>query len=829
MSSLSLRRFSVVGRLRDRTLAPLVVLAAALVAAPPARLAANDARNPRATADQWPQFKGDSARTGDNPHAELNFPLARTTAVRLPAPIYASPAVVGDRVYVQDARGHLVCVDSRSNTFVWLAENGGTNNTSSPAVYDGKLYVGSTAGHLAIHDAETGRLVAKVPAPGPVLASPAVANGAVYFSTFDGQLVKIDPAGNVVWTFSGGDTSITEFAVKGERIIFFAGTTRANAYRLQDHGDKVEMLERGRSTGGYFAPTGGPVFLTDEDYASQSYDSESGWFHGFGKAIEGGSNDSRITASVRDNRVYRGNKCWEFDPETKQVREVWRADPDALYDGGFHSSPALAKNVMAIGSELGIVHFLPLDGELAAKPLTRKAVWQFRAEGAGRPNGAVSSSPAVVNGRVFFGGEDGILYGLGQGDDVAIVDAPFSKESWQRTRDEPLAGAEWVTTGGDMGFSCVAGPSKVRPPFRVAWRTRVWSTFKGNMVVGGGKVFGAGRMGPLVALDARTGEILWKTHHQGVESRVSPTYADGRLYVLRVQGGLKTSPYFRGWYGGPNGEGLWCHDAETGEVLWHHPIDTAYQFNSDGLPVHSGRVFVCEPGDDGQLQAAAYDAQTGKLAWRKPIEGIDALHKVSALMQPPRYSGVIADGLWCVSVRGWGDKTGVTLAFEPETGKVVWRNDEVAIENRTRVAARKGTLVVFNLSGSHGFEAQTGKPLWSEDVLPADTTEAKRKSAGALYMQALTDGFLESGGKEDVFHISGCILPVHVNGLWYSHTINSTHVMHAWDADKKTVWKRTFLSHACPSPVPAYDRLYYAPNSEGVIYCFENEPGNVAE
>ncbi|MEX0716111.1 MAG: PQQ-binding-like beta-propeller repeat protein [Planctomycetaceae bacterium] len=791
--------------------------------------------HPRATAETWPQFKGDAARTGDNPQATLSFPLSRIVAVKLPSPIYASPAVVKNRVYVQDARGHLVCVDAESNKVVWTADNGGINNASSPAVYDGKVYVGSTAGHLAIHDAESGKLVKRVDAPGSVLASPAIANGAVYFSTFDGKLVKIDFEGNEIWTFSGGDTSITEFAVKGERIFFFAGTTRAHAYRLQDHGDKVEMLERGRSTGGYFAPMGGPVFLTDDDYASQSYDSESGWFHGFGKAIESGSNDSRITASVRGNRLYRGSKCWEFDVETRKFRELWRADPEALYDGGFHSSPALAQDVFAIGSERGIVHFLPIEGELAEKPLTRKPVWQYETEGAGRPNGAVSSSPAVVDGRVFFGGEDGILYGLASrgrqpSRDVAIVDAPLSKESWDRKREPSLTGSEWATTGGDMGFSCVAGPTKIKPPFQIKWRTRVWSTFKGNMIVGGGKVYGAGRMGPLVAVDARTGEIAWKAHHPGVESRVSPTYADGRVYVLRVEGGLKTSPYYRGWYGGPNGEGIWCHDAETGEVLWHQPIDNAYHFNSDGIPVHDGRVYVCEPGDDGQFQASAYDAKTGELAWRTPIEGIDARHRVSGLTQPPRYSGVIADGLWCVSTRGWGDKSGVTLAFEPKTGKIVWRNDEIGIENRSRIAARKGTLVVFNSTGSNGFEAKTGKVLWSEqDVLPEGSTDSKRRASGTRYMTALTDDFLDSKGTKDRFHLSGCILPVQINGLWYSHTVNSTHVMHAFDADFKTVWKRTFLSHACPSPVAAYDRLYYAPNSEGVIYCFVNEEGDIAE
>jgi hypothetical protein len=37
------------------------------------------------------------------------------------------------------------------------------------------------------------------------------------------------------------------------------------------------------------------------------------------------------------------------------------------------------------------------------------------------------------------------------------------------------------------------------------------------------------------------------------------------------------------------------------------------------------------------------------------------------------------------------------------------------------------------------------------------------------------------------------------------------------------VWQQPFLGRACPSPAPAYGRLYFSPNSEGVVYCFENE------
>src|SRR5690606_10156011 len=108
---------------------------------------------------------------------------------------------------------------------------------------------------------------------------------------------------------------------------------------------------------------------------------------------------------------------------------------------------------------------------------------------------------------------------------------------------------------------------------------RVWSTYKGPMIVADGKVFCAGRMGPLTALDARTGAILWKTHHPGVESRPSPTFTDGKLLVMRTRSAQRDSPYVSGASKGPPGSGLYCHDAATGKLLWHQPMEFKYHFN----------------------------------------------------------------------------------------------------------------------------------------------------------------------------------------------------------------------------------------------------------
>ncbi|MGH2690676.1 MAG: PQQ-binding-like beta-propeller repeat protein, partial [Actinomycetota bacterium] len=359
---------------------------------------------------------------------------------------------------------------------------------------------------------------------------------------------------------------------------------------------------------GACCPVGGPAFVTKDTFAFQSFDSESGRFYLIQGNVATDVNDSRATPSIRGSLVYRGDKA--FDASSGTLKQAWRADPSILYDGGFHSSPALGKDLLVVGSELGTVHFFALEGE----EKVRKPVWQYKALGAGRPNGAVSSSPAVVDGGVFFGGEDGILYGLGKGDEAGVVDLPVLAED-RRPVLKPQ-GSEWTTPGGDMGFSYVSPDRRVKPPFVVEWKTRVWSTFKGPMIVADGKVSCAGRLGPFMALDAGSGEILWKTHHPGVESRPAPTYAAGKLLVMRVRAAQGDSPYISGASGGPPGEGLWCHDAATGQVLWHQPMSFKYHFNHDGLAVHEGKVFVERNDDPGGIQAVAYSIETGLEVWR---------------------------------------------------------------------------------------------------------------------------------------------------------------------------------------------------------------------
>lgn len=775
-----------------------------------------------ADAQNWPQFKGDAQRTGDNSQAVLKLPLAQKVGVRFAAPIYASPAVVGNRVYVQDALGNVACIDRRQNQVLWKRHLGGFNNTSSPAVRGDYLYIGSATGALFVLNAMTGEEIKRLGTDGPVLTAPAVVEDAVYFSTLGGKLYKMRPDGEVVWNFDGGATSVTEIAAGGGRVVFFAGTDNTLQYLLRDAGDHAEV-ETKRESSGQTCPTSGPVLVGDTDYAYTCFDSEFGTFFLSDRVLEIDTCDTRATPSVRGRRLFRGDKTWDLadlDPESlkqhpqrsgKLLKPAWRADRSYLYDGGFHASPALTKDKLVIGSELGRLLVFSLEPDADDKPL-----FTFATSRAGKVNGAISSSPAVIDGHVFFGGEDGILYGLGPGESREIVE--LEGEAKLPCRGEDLEGNEWHTVGGDQGFSCVADDSKLRPPLNVKWRTRVWSTFKCPMIVAEGKVFASGRSGALMALDAANGRILWKSHHPGVESRAAPTYANGKLFLLRAQGAQGDSPHVVGPSGGPRGEGVWCHDATTGRKLWHRPMPFAYHFNADGLVAFGGKVFCCQREDDGHMAAVALSAKDGRIVWKKRFDDLETGRR------PRRFSGALAGGLWCVSLAGQFGKSGsgATYALHPDTGEIVWKNSEISIYNRSRVAARNGVLVVFNQEGAHALDAKTGKLLWQGVGAPE-----KGSTATSYYMQALTDRYLKSEGKQGVFAARGCAFTIFAGGVWYSHDTrtrwSSNLVVGKTGSDEgeNIVWEHPFLSNACPSPAPAYDHLFYAPNAEGVIYCFQ--------
>ncbi len=130
------------------------------------------------------------------------------------APVESSPAVANGYVYTGGDDGYVYCLNPCTGALVWKTFIDGNKEftfgnlvlKSSPAVVDKTVYIGSLDGYLYAINADTGAIIWKTQAQGPIESSPAVADGAVYFTAEEpttGMVYKLAAAtGQVQWNFS---------------------------------------------------------------------------------------------------------------------------------------------------------------------------------------------------------------------------------------------------------------------------------------------------------------------------------------------------------------------------------------------------------------------------------------------------------------------------------------------------------------------------------------------------------------------------------------------------------------------------------------------------
>ena len=182
--------------------------------------------------------------------------------------VESSIAVANGYVYTGGDDGYVYCLNAYTGALIWQTfVNGDLPFTfgdivlkSSPTVSGGIVYIGSLDGYMYALDASNGNIVWETPTSGPIEDSPAVSDGAVYFTSQGptaGTLYRLDAnTGAVIWTLP-----------IPYRSIFIGGDELLGSPSVADG-----MVFASNNVGSYYgvnAATGGIVWNFTDPYAAE--------------------------------------------------------------------------------------------------------------------------------------------------------------------------------------------------------------------------------------------------------------------------------------------------------------------------------------------------------------------------------------------------------------------------------------------------------------------------------------------------------------------------------------------------------------------------------
>ena len=139
-----------------------------------------------------------------------------------PAGTASSPIVAGGRVYVLMDNGTMLALDAATGVPLWRVDGLAHEVASATsAIADGIIYVPSREGRLWAIDAETGTILWTSDVADELTSSVSVANGVVYVGSLGGTAYAFDAAkGDVLWTATAGGAISTPIVADG--VVYFA-------------------------------------------------------------------------------------------------------------------------------------------------------------------------------------------------------------------------------------------------------------------------------------------------------------------------------------------------------------------------------------------------------------------------------------------------------------------------------------------------------------------------------------------------------------------------------------------------------------------------------
>lgn len=351
------------------------------------------------------------------------------------------------------------------------------------------------------------------------------------------------------------------------------------------------------------------------------------------------------------------------------------------------------------------------DANNAVLPGNLNVQWQVET------GGPISASPTSAGGIVYIGNNTGTLFALRAVDGHVV---------WKHHVSNALMSAPLIYHGlviAGEGNSTSSGPSPGQP-----------------LQVGDG-------LSALIAFDARTGVIRWRSplqgsgmptpaiidgilvHHDGSGHITAIDPITGHVLYIRDMHSIASMtaalPLFGGRYvtAGVMDNAVWQIDARTGHVYWRassFPANASgigdCPLASDGTRVFGDYVLSLPPythsivGHSVREHAYALNARTGALAWDVPLE--------DGILVPRNESGIplVSNGLLYIggAVAPWAN------ALDVRNGRLIWRE-------KTHGPVKGG----FALSGGALYFGDFAGYLWALDA----------RSGAKIGIKAMSSGF----------------------------------------------------------------------------------------
>lgn len=344
-------------------------------------------------ASNWSQFRGNHQLTGAS-QSGVSKSLRLLWSYEAGGEIDSSAAVVGGTVFAGSQKGELAALNLENGAVYWKYSTGSSIGESSPAWSDGSVYIGDLAGVLHAIDARNGRGRWTFKTGGEIKSSPVVVGDRVLIGSYDQHLYCLSTSnGSLLWKVkTNGPVHSTPGIQNG--VAYIAGCDEIfRAIRLSD-GHQLFQISSGAYTGASPALRGGAAFygtFNNEVLMVNLRAKSVGWRYRHPQR----QFPFYSSAAVVNGKVVVGGRDKLVHCLDASGKRLWTFSTRARVE----SSPAIADGRVFIGSNDGRLYVLNLE--------TGAKLWEFNA------GSAISASPGIANGRVVVGAGDGRLYCFG--------------------------------------------------------------------------------------------------------------------------------------------------------------------------------------------------------------------------------------------------------------------------------------------------------------------------------------------------------------------------------------------------------------------------------